>query len=222
MSSPPDKPVETDLYGPIKAFLEGQGYAVKGEIGAVDVLAIRGDEAPLIVELKTGFSLSLFHQGVARLAVTDLVYVAVPRGAGRRWQTGLKANVTLARRLGLGILTVRLSDGLVQVHCDPVPYAPRKNERRKALLLKEFAKREGDPSAGGATRKGLVTAYRQDCLKIAACLAQNGASKGAHVRDATGVSKATQMMAANHYGWFERVGTGIYALTEKGKQALPE
>ena len=32
---------ETDLYPPIKRFLEGQGYTVKGEIGACDVLAVR-------------------------------------------------------------------------------------------------------------------------------------------------------------------------------------
>jgi hypothetical protein len=84
---------ETDLYAPIKRMLEGQGYVVKGEIGAVDVVAVRGDEEPLIVELKTGFSLSLFHQAIARQAITDAVYVAVPRGAGRggcfsnRWVT---------------------------------------------------------------------------------------------------------------------------------------
>jgi hypothetical protein len=27
-------------------------------------------------------------------------------------------------------------------------------------------------------------------------------------------------MAADHYGWFERVRTGIYALTPKGEEAL--
>ena len=37
---------EADLYAPIKAFLEAQGYRVKGEIGRCDVLAVRGDEGP--------------------------------------------------------------------------------------------------------------------------------------------------------------------------------
>ena len=68
---------ETDLYGPIKQMLEGQGYVVKSEIGAADVVAVRGAEEPVIVELKTGFSLSLFHQAIARQAITDAVYVAV-------------------------------------------------------------------------------------------------------------------------------------------------
>ena len=48
------------------------------EIGAVDVVACRGAEEPLLIELKTGFSLSLIHQAVARQAITDTVYVAAP------------------------------------------------------------------------------------------------------------------------------------------------
>ena len=69
---------ETDLYEPVKRLLEGQGYTVKAEIGAADVVACRGDEPPVIVELKTGFSLALFHQAIERLKLCDTVYVAVP------------------------------------------------------------------------------------------------------------------------------------------------
>ncbi|HIF78624.1 MAG TPA: hypothetical protein EYQ36_13725, partial [Sulfitobacter sp.] len=60
-------PRETDLYPPIKAFLEDQGYVVKAEVGAADVVALRGAEPPVVVELKLGFSLALFHQCLARL-----------------------------------------------------------------------------------------------------------------------------------------------------------
>ena len=141
---------ETDLYPPVKAFLEGQGYEVKGEIADADVVGVRGQEPPVIVELKTAFSLSLLHQGVARLAVSDAVYVCVPRKAGRVAHRALKENVKLCRRLGLGVITVRLSDGLVEVHCDPAPYAPRKSKARQARLLREFARRDGDPALGGA------------------------------------------------------------------------
>ena len=61
------------------------GYAVKGEIGACDLVAVRGpDEPPLVVELKLAVTLSLVLQGVDRLALTDLVYLAVPAArAGR-------------------------------------------------------------------------------------------------------------------------------------------
>lgn len=213
---------ETELYAPVKAFLEGQGYTVKAEIGAADVVACRADEDPLVVELKTGFSLSLVHQAIARQAITDTVYIAAPRGTGRRFQTSLKQMKTLCRRLGLGLMTIRLKDSHLEVHCDPAPYAPRKSKRRKTLLLREFAKREGDPNTGGATRQGLVTAYRQDALRCASHLASTGPTKGSVVARETGVEKATRLMADNHYGWFQRVETGIYDVTEKGRLAAAD
>ncbi len=211
---------ETDLYPAVKSFLEGQGYEVKSEVGAADIMACREGDDPLIVELKTGFSLSLFHQGVARQTVTDCVYVAVPRGSGKRFQTSLKNNLSLCRRLGLGLITVRSSDDFVEVHCDPGSYRPRQSKARKTQLLREFAQRVGDPNKGGAQKVNLITAYRQDALACARLLQSEGAMKGAQVAKATGVPKATRLMADNHYGWFERVETGIYDLSSAGCAAL--
>ena len=216
------KPREADLYPPVKAFLERQGYTVKGEVGAADVVARRGDEPPLIVELKLGFSLGLFHQGIARLGVTDLVYVAVPHKPGRLSQRALKDNVLLARRVGLGVLTVRLRDGHVETHADPAPYVPRKSKKKAARLLRAFDRLQGDPNAGGATRHGIVTGYRQDALRCARFLAVHGPSKGAKVKDWAEVPAATTIMAANHYGWFIRVSRGVYDLTEAGRKGLAD
>lgn len=213
-------PRETDLYPPIKTFLEDQGYVVKSEVGAADVVGVRGGEPPVVVELKLGFSLALFHQCIARMKVTDDVYLAVARQTGKRFAKAVKDNTALARRLGLGLITVRLTDGLVEVHCDPGPYAPRKSKKRQAQLLREFARRQGDPNDGGQTRAGLVTAYRQDALKIAMYLFEVGASKGADVAKETKVSVATRMMRDNHYGWFEKVEKGIYGLTPAGAEAV--
>jgi len=210
---------ETDLYPPLKRFLEGQGYTVKSEIGAADVVALRGDEPPLIVEMKLRFALTLLHQAIARQAVTDDVYIAVAHQVGKRFAAAVKANTKLARRLGLGLITVRTQDGLVVVHCDPGPYAPRKSKPKTRALLREFAKRAGDPNAGGQTRAGLVTAYRQDALRVAGYLAVQGPSRGAVVAKETGVAAATRLMRDNHYGWFLRVSTGIYDLTEPGRAA---
>ena len=211
---------ETDLYLPIKSFLEDQGYVVKSEVGAADVVAVRGAEPPLVVELKLGFSLALFHQCIARLKVSDDVYLAVARQSGKRFAKAVKDNTSLARRLGLGLITVRLTDGLVEVHCDPGPYAPRKSTKRQAQLLREFARRQGDPNDGGQTRAGLVTAYRQDALKCALYLFEIGASKGADVAKAAGVQPATKIMRDNHYGWFEKVEKGVYGLTQIGAEAV--
>lgn len=211
---------ETELYGPVKAYLQGQGYEVKAEVGAADLVALRANEEPVIVELKTRFSLALFHQAVARQALADLVYVAVPRGDGRPFLKAIKENTALCRRLGLGLLTVRLRDGFVEAHCDPGPFSPRISKPKRQRLLREFSRRVGDPNTGGATRVALVTAYRQDALRCAAYLAENGPSKGRDVKDATGVDRATTLMRNDHYGWFEKVETGIYALTPKGAEGL--
>ena len=213
---------ETDLYLPVKRLLEEQGYVVKSEVGPADVIGCRGDEDPVIVELKTGFSLSLFHQAIERQAISDVVYIAVPRGSGRAYQKSLANNQTLARRLGIGLMTVRLKDGLVEIHFDPAPYRPRKSKRKSTRLLREFAKRVGDPNTGGATRKGLMTAYRQDALRCLGVLHAQGPTKAADVAKATGVEKARRLMADDHYGWFERVATGIYQLTPNGEQAVTD
>ncbi len=211
---------ETDLYLPIKSFLEDQGYVVKSEVGAADVVAIRGAEPPVVVELKLGFSLALFHQCVARLSVSDDVYLAVARQPGKRFAKAIKNNSALARRLGLGLITVRLKDGFVEVHCDPGPFVPRKSLKRQKTLLREFARRQGDPNDGGQTRAGLVTAYRQDALKLAVYLYEAGASKGADVAREADVKRATIMMRDNHYGWFEKIEKGVYGLSPTGAEAV--
>lgn len=204
---------ETDLYAPVKAWLERLGYEVKAEVGGVDVLALR-DGVPLVVELKAQFSLTLLHQACERLTVADAVYVCVPRRTGRASHKALQANIRLCRRLGLGVLTVRLRDGAVEVHADPGPYAPRKRPDKAARLLRDFTRLQGDPNLGG-TRGAVMTAYRQDAERVAAHLVQ-GPAKGAEVARATGVPNATRIMADNHYGWFRRVRVGVYALTEAG------
>jgi len=211
-------PKEADLYPPIKAYLQRQGYDVKGEVGPADVVGRRGDDL-VIVELKTGFSLALFHQGVDRLAVTDHVYLAVPAGGKPK---ALKANVKLARRAGLGVLTVRLRDGLVEVLADPGPYAARGSKKKKTRLLRAFDRLQGDPNAGGATRHGLVTGYRQDALRCARFLAVHGPSKGAQVKEWAEVPQATRIMADDHYGWFTRVSRGVYDLTAAGRKGLAD
>lgn len=216
------KPRETDLYAPVKRFLEAQGYAVKGEVGAVDVMAVRGSDAPVLVELKLGFTLALFHQGIDRLSVSDLVYVAVPEKTGNAAQKSLKENVKLARRVGLGVLTVRLRDGHVTAQADPGGYVPRKQPKSAKRLLKAYERLKGDPNKGGATRHGLVTGYRQDALLCARFLAVHGPSAGAKVKAWAEVPAATQIMAADHYGWFTRVSRGIYGLTDAGRKGLAD
>ncbi len=213
---------ETALYPPLKAFLEAQGYAVKGEVEGCDIAAVRGDEPPVIVEMKTRFSLPLVLQGIARQDLSDRVYLAVPPFSGRTPRR--RDALALCRRLGLGLLAVRPgSEPAVEALLDPAPYRPRLRKRAAGRLLREFQRRVGDPNAGGSTRRALMTAYRQDALRCAACLQRNGPTKAAAVARAAGVPRARAIMYADHYGWFERpdgASSGIYALTPKGGAAL--
>ncbi len=210
---------ESDLYAPVKALLQRQGYDVKGEVGKADLVARRGADETVIVELKLRLTLTLYHQAVARLALCDLVYIAVPRPEGARARRAIRDNIALCRRLGLGLITVQ-ADGVTEVRCDPGGAVPRRNLRARARLLREFDRLRGDPNDGGATRHGIVTGYRQDALRCAAHLASHGPSRGADVAGATGVKTATRIMAENHYDWFTRVQRGTYAISDAGRAGL--
>jgi hypothetical protein len=212
---------ETDLYAPVKTFLERQGYSVKAEVKDCDVVAVRGDEPPVIVELKTSFSISLLLQGVDRQAVSDWVYIAFPLTKARTKRGQIADAVKLCRRLGIGLMTVRLEPSeLVQVHCDPGAYQPRKIPRRTASLLREFDQRVGDPNTGGQNRRAIVTAYRQDALRIAAAISNGEVGKPASLKKTLGVEKAATILSQNHYGWFFRMERGLYGLSPTGHEAL--
>lgn len=212
---------EADLYPALKAHFEAKGLEVKGEIGAADLVAMGGDE-PVIVEMKLRPSLTLYHQAIARLALSSRVYLAILHPQGKAARRMIKENTAMCRRLGLGLLTVRERDHFVEVLAEPGPYAPRKSKVKRKRLEAEFTRRQGDPNAGGATRHGLVTGYRQDALRCAAYLAEYGAAKGKAVANDTGVPKATRIMFDNHYGWFERVEKGVYQLSAAGRKGLAD
>jgi hypothetical protein len=206
--------LESDLYAPVKALLEGQGYSVKGEVRGCDVVAVRGKEPPVIVELKRAFGLSLVLQGVDRQALSDAVYLAV--GA---WPKNMRNVKKLCRRLGLGFIVV--AKERADVVFDPAPYTPRKNRRKASRLLGEHARRVGDPNRGGSSTKvPMMTAYRQAALRCAASLAANGPMKVAALRTACDAPNAASILRDDFYGWFERVERGVYALTPKGRRGL--
>ena len=105
---------------------------------------------------------------------------------------------------------------------DPATYKPRQSKKKQQRLLLEFAKRVGDPNTGGSTKTSLMTAYRQDAIRCLYSLNKNGPTKAALVAKATSVERARNIMSDDHYGWFERIETGIYSITPKGEKALVE
>ena len=218
---------ESELYWPVKALLETLGYEVKAEVNNCDVVAVRDDAPTVVVELKVSFSLELVLQGIDRLKISDSVYLAVPApdtaNKRRNWRSRRRSLIKLCRMLGLGLILVApglTKTGQAEIVLDPAPYAPRKNKRQLARLKHEFETRAGDPNTGGVTRTKIVTAYRQDALRCARILDEQGEMKASDVKAQTGVDRAANILLKNHYFWFERVARGIYRLTDRGREDL--
>lgn len=216
--------LECDLYLPVKTFLERQGYDVKAEVRGCDVVATRGDEPPVIVELKLTFSLALLLQGIDRLALSDSVYLAVARPRSRRAAGGVvfRRDVrNLCRRLGLGLMVVvpGVRSG-VEVLVDPKPYRPRKHVRRLERLLGEHARRIGDPNRGGVSKVPLMTAYRQEAVRCALLIRDAGRATLKSLRTTGAVPNAPKILQRDVYGWFERVERATYGLTDRAREDL--
>jgi hypothetical protein len=210
--------LETSLYRPVKAFLEGLGFVVKGEVGGCDLLALNGEEPPVVVigELKLTFNLELVLQGVDRAAACDEVWLAArlsARGKGRESDARFR---NLCRRLGFGLLGVP-PRGDVEILLQPGAPAPRKNPGRRSRLVEEHRRRRGDPVEGGGSRTPIMTAYRQRALACAAALAE-GPRRPRDLR--ASIEDAPRILHANVYGWFAAVERGVYDLTESGRAAL--
>lgn len=210
-------PRETSLYPPVKRFLESLGFDVKGEVCGCDVVALRGDEPPIVVvgELKLGFNLELVLQGINRTAACDEVWLAV-RIAARGGRENDPRVRKLCRLLGFGLLGVS-STGRVEVLVEPGPWRPRRDSKRRSRLVSEHRRRIGDPAMGGTTKVPIMTAYRQQALACAASLSA-GPRRTSEIR--TVVPDASKILLRNVYGWFFRVERGVYGLTPEGTTAL--
>jgi hypothetical protein len=208
---------ETSLYQPVKRFLENLGFHVKGEICGCDLVALRGEEPPLVVigELKLGFNLELLLQGVNRMAACDEIWLAV-RMRGRRGRERDPRVLKLCRFLGFGLLGVSTT-GRVDVLIEPGPWRPRRDQRRRLRLVDEHRRRIGDPALGGMSKSPIMTAYRQQALACAVSLSK-GPRRTSEIK--TIVPDAPKILLRNVYGWFCRIERGVYALTQAGTTAL--
>ncbi|NGZ75849.1 DUF2161 family putative PD-(D/E)XK-type phosphodiesterase [Saccharibacillus alkalitolerans] len=219
---------ETELYPPIKAFFEQQGYSVKSEVRHCDLLGYReGEERPLIVEMKKTFTLELLLQGADRQRTGGLVYLAVERNRAKRGAHNQRFGeiALLCGRLGLGLITVtfyKTKSPFVEVLCEAGTPAGRASGKRAKRLRTEFDARSGDHNIGGSSKRKIVTAYRENALKVARHLWMFGEASPLMLKEASGVGKAAALLRDNHYGWFERVSRGRYKLTPQGISALEE
>jgi hypothetical protein len=209
--------LETALYLPVKRFLERLGFTVKGEIGGCDLVALSGDDPPIVVvgELKLVFNLELILQAVDRAPACDEVWVAAKmsaRGKGRESDARYR---NLCRRLGFGMLAVT-GRGDVEVIVKPTT-VPRRDPKKRSKLVAEHQRRIGDPAMGGSTRAPIMTAYRQQALACASALS-GGPQRVRDLRK--DIPDAGKILLHNVYGWFDRAERGVYGLTDSGRAAL--
>ena len=212
---------ETDLFPPVAEYLLQLGFTVRSEVRDCDITAVKDDEL-VIVELKKNFSIDLLIQATARQRAADSVYVAIPRPAkglkGKHWQ----GVVHLVRRLELGLILVSFSGKVarVEVAVDPKPFARKTGGRGRKAILSEIAGRSQDYNRGGSTRQKLMTAYRENAIQIACLLNDLGPLSTTKLRDLGTGMKTQAILYRDHYKWFTRVTTGVYDLTDLGRQEL--
>lgn len=207
---------ESEMYAPIKVFLEDEGYKVRAEVNDADIVAVKNDMM-IIVEMKTGFNLKLVYQLIERQRMSDHVYAAVLVNYKTRRGKAFQNMVKLLKRLSIGLIIVyeKKSGITVEKHFDPEFNRYNRSQVKERRLKYEFESRSGDYNTGGVTKEKIVTSYREKALKIACLLEINKSMSVKDIRLETNIDKAASILQKNHYGWFVREARGVYKLSDK-------
>ena len=221
---------ESDLYGPVRDYLEGLGYEVRGEVRSCDIAAVRDGEL-IVVELKTGFTLELIYQALDRQRFADGVYVAVPLPRRGYTDPRLKDMQSLCRRLELGLIFIGFTTkGVPQldVYLHPKEAStPRINRKRRLAVLREHGGRTGSANTGGVTRTKILTAYKEQALLVARILRDNGPLLAQAVKKLGGPPNTAAILGRNPLRWFTRTREGgetryTYQVNRQGLEALEQ
>ena len=208
--------LETELYLPIKTYLEKRGYTVKGEIGVIDVLAVKADST-VAVELKVNITLKLIYQAIDRQKLADDVYIAVPIAAIKTHRNNLKKFLLLLKRLSIGLMVVNKDK--VEILLDPVDYnlnlSKSRSKRKRAKLISDFNNLESNTNQGGSKGKKM-TVYRENAIKIARSLNDNPGLSPKKIKELTLVENTYSILQKNYYNWFMKKERGSYQLSEEG------
>lgn len=216
---------ETDLYLPIKELFENMGYEVKSEVNNIDIVAYKDNDL-ILIELKTSLNLKLLIQGTKRQKICKDVYIAIPKPkSNKRFARDTKDKEHLIKRLCLGLIyvTTNVKNPYASIVFHPtykknnLPHSKKK----KSAIKDEINNRSGDNNLAGTNGK-IITAYREKSLLFAKLLNSNNLMTTKEIKDLTGEEKATNILYMNYYGWFDRVGRGLYKLNDIGKKALIE
>ena len=213
---------ESDLFLPLKKYLIEAGYDVKAEVNGCDITASKAEEI-IIIELKLSLNLALILQAIDRQKISDSVYVAVPAPSQRTHRIRLNKIKKLLKRLELGLIYVDSgSKQIVKIIFHPQSWQRRQQTKRRRALLKEISLRSGNNNIGGTRGKKLLTAYRENALKIAAYLEILGEHSPAGLRKLGCGEKTLAILNSNFYGWFTGVSRGVYSLNDLGRSEIKE
>ena len=213
---------ESELFHPIKEYLEELGFKVDAEVKGCDVVASLDSEI-IIVELKNRFSLKLLYQAVERQEISKTVYVAIGNRTAKQYPPDIEKIKKLLSRLNIGLLIVHFR--IVGTFVEPVLELQQTeiipDKKKKAGLLKELDGRYYNFNIGGSpSSKKQITTYMLNAIQIAVTLNVLGQSSPSMLIK-NGTSSNTQsILSQNFYGWFERITRGIYKLNSDGNSAL--
>jgi hypothetical protein len=172
---------ETDLFPPVKNWLEERGFEVYSEVQPAsydkraDVVGVH-ESIVAVVEMKTHLSLALMDQAVSWLGRAHYVYVAVPVQSGKG--VGEYAE-RVARREGIGLLEIkRPCLDYVRCHIKPKFY------RRISVNWQDILLPEHQEIAGGHSGGGYITQYRMMMRRVEHVLKYAGfAQQGATIEE---------------------------------------
>lgn len=150
---------ETDLFPPLKEWLENAGYEVFTEVQSgqggnrADIVAV---QKPIItiVEMKVTLSLDLIGQAVRWKPYANFIYVAVPRSKSRHYNDYAQQ---LLEREGIGLLEV---DEAGRRGSHVANYIKPKFNRRISNQMRETLVAQHKDLPGGHSGGGYVTPYK--------------------------------------------------------------
>lgn len=216
--------LEEAMYDVIRDHFTDLGYEVHGEVKDCDVTATKDGEL-IILELKKSLSMTLLIQAVKRQKIGDFTYLCVPRPKRFVKNRAFGDLIHLLKRLSLGLIFCDPERATMEVILEPVAFdlaqSRRQNKAKRARLLDEINRRKSSLNRGGSKGKKLMTAYREDAIRLL-YLADQLDIIAPKDGVAQGIKKAPAILQDNYYGWFLRIARGKYAVTEAGKLALAQ
>lgn len=214
---------EKELYPPVRNLFEKRGYTVNAEVKDCDMTAIKDDEF-IIVELKKNLSVTLLGQGLKRQRTGADVFIAVPKPKQYSFKK-FRSVFSVIKKLELGLIFVSLrgEHSFAEIVFEPKPFKfMQKDTKKRKEIMEEIEGRTIETNTGGVTGTKIITAYTEKCIHIACMLDMYGEMSAAEVRKKGGADNAYNILTMNVYGWFQKVGRGVFKITEKGRLDLME